>query len=256
FQTSLYAAHPELKTRRGEIRPISFEDAAALIPNTRTALLDFIVTNENVWLFVLTKNASAKAALNTYQVKIKRESLAEKVERFRRRMADRHPDFRNLSREIYGLLLKPAEKQLLGKTTLVISPDGSLWDLPFQVLQSEVGRFLIEDAAISYAPSLSVLREMQLLRRRKQAPAPATLLAMGNPMLGNQSIEFVKFILRGEELPPLPEAEREVEALEQFYGKTSSKVYIGAAAREEVVKQESSQYRILHFATHGVLNDA
>src|SRR5262249_48108264 len=48
----------------------------------------------------------------------------------------------------------------------------------------------------------------------------------------------------------------EVEALEQFYGKASSKVYIGAAAREEVVKQESNRYRILHLATHGILNDA
>src|SRR5262249_39383513 len=36
----------------------------------------------------------------------------------------------------------------------------------------------------------------------------------------------------------------------------TSKVYIGAAAREEVVKQDSNRFRILHLATHGILNDA
>src|SRR5262249_4843151 len=153
------------------------------------------------------------------------------------------------------LLLKPAQKQLLNKTSLVVSPDGPLWDLPFQVLQSEASRFLIEDAAISYAPSLSVLREMQLLQKRRQGAAPGSILALGNPLLGKESIELEKFTWRGEELPPLPEAEREVEALELLYGKARSKVYTGSAAREEIVKQESKGYRILHLATHGVLND-
>src|SRR5262249_23028505 len=101
-----------------------------------------------------------------------------------------------------------------------------------------------------------VLREMQLVRKKKQAPGQKSLLAIGNPKLDNRSVESAKFLLRDGKFEPLPDAEREVEALEQFYGKTSSKVYIGAAAREEVVKQESARYRILHFATHGVLNDA
>src|SRR5262249_38665565 len=161
-----------------------------------------------------------------------------------------------LSQELYRLLLKPAEKQLQNKTSLVISPDGPLWDLPFQVLQSEAGRYLIEDAAISYIPSLSVLREIQLARKKKQAPTQTSLLGLGNPMLASQSIESAKFLLRDEKLDPLPEAEREVQALERLYGKTTSKVYIGAAAREEVVKQDSNRYRILHLATHGILNDA
>ncbi|MCI0391144.1 MAG: CHAT domain-containing protein [Acidobacteria bacterium] len=62
--------------------------------------------------------------------------------------------------------------------------------------------------------------------------------------------------MRDEKIDPLPESEQEVKALRRLYGKSRSKVYIGAEAREDRVKIEASQAGILHFATHGVLNDA
>lgn len=253
FLTTLYTTHPELKVQRGEIRPVSLENVAELIPDAKTALLDFSVTDDNVHLFVLTKNSAAQPALNTYTVKIERKLLAEKVERFRRRMENRDYDFQALSQELYSLLLKPAAQQLLGKTSLIISPDGVLWDLPFQVLLSPESRYLIEQAAISYAPSLSVLREMR--HRAKKGRGALSLLALGNPALGNRSIELAKFAKMDTDLQPLPEAANQVRALGRLYGPARSKVITGAAAREELVKAESARYRILHLATHGILND-
>jgi CHAT domain-containing protein len=255
FQSTLYATHPELKVQRGEARPVSFDDAAGLVPDMKTAILDFVVTDENVHLFILTKDASSQPAFNTYTIKIDRKSLAEKVERYRRRMENRDYDFQALSKELYLLLIKPAEKQLQNKTNLIISPDNVLWDLPFQVLLSPELRYLIEDAAISYTPSLSVLREMQLVRKKKQSPAKASILALGNPALGTRSKELAKFAKMDAELQPLPEAAAQVRALERLYGKTSSRVYTGPAAREELVKERSGRYRILHLATHGILNN-
>jgi CHAT domain-containing protein len=41
-----------------------------------------------------------------------------------------------------------------------------------------------------------------------------------------------------------------------LYGARRSKVYVGVAAREERVKAEANSARILHFATHGIFNDA
>jgi CHAT domain-containing protein len=255
FQTALYAVHTELKVHRGEIQPTSFEDAATLIPDSKTALLDFIVTDENVHLFVLTKDVSAQPILNTYTIKIVRKSLAEKVERYRRRMENRDYDFQALSQELYLLLLKPAQKQLQSKTNLIISPDNVLWDLPFQTLLSPELHYLIEDAAISYAPSLSVLREMQHASKKRQATAKASLLALGNPALGDRSKELAKFVKMDAELQPLPEATAQVRALGRLYGSTLSKVLTDSAAREELVKEQSARYRILHLAAHGILND-
>jgi CHAT domain-containing protein len=62
------------------------------------------------------------------------------------------------ARRLYDQLIKPAEKHLLGVTKLIMVPDGPLWDLPFQALHRGQ-TYLLEDFAISYAPSLSVLRE-------------------------------------------------------------------------------------------------
>ena len=59
-----------------------------------------------------------------------------------------------------------------------------------------------------------------------------------------------------EKLDPLPEAERQVNVIRQIYGAAKSKVYIGAEASEEHAKAEAGSYRILHFATHGILNDS
>ena len=67
----------------------------------------------------------------------------------------------------------------------MIAPDSNLWDLPFQALVNTAGRFMVEDASITYAPSLTVLREMNKRRASQTATsAPATLLALGNPVLG------------------------------------------------------------------------
>ena len=99
---------------------------------------------------------------------------------------------------------------------------------------------------------------MVKLRKRggdRKSLAP-TLLAFGNPALGRQAVGRAGLVTRDERLAPLPEAEREVKALEQLYGASHSKVYVGAEAREERVKSEAGRYRIIHLATHGILDDA
>jgi CHAT domain-containing protein len=92
--------------------------------------------------------------------------------------------------------------------------------------------------------------------RRKAESAGPALLAVGNPVIGKKTVERAALTLRDEKLDPLPEAENEVKALGQLYGSARSRVYIGAEAREDLLKAEAAQARILHFATHGILNNA
>ena len=258
FQTSLYAAHPELKVHRGEAQVIKAEEITGLAPDAGSALLEYVVMDNVTYLFTVTKDVGrAKAEVRAYTLPVKRDELAKQTETFRRQLAARDLGFRGSAANLYALLIKPAEAQLRGKTSIVIAPDGKLWDLPFQALLSGPRRFLIEDAAISYTPSLTALREMMKRRNNQDAnPAPATLLALGNPMLGRETLDRAALALRSEKLDPLPEAEQEVKALRRLYGVSQSKVYVGAEAREDRVKDEAGQAAILHFATHGILNDA
>jgi tetratricopeptide (TPR) repeat protein len=54
FLTSLYIKHPELKVQRGEAMPITASEAAALIPDPSTAIVEFVVTDDKSYLIVLT----------------------------------------------------------------------------------------------------------------------------------------------------------------------------------------------------------
>ncbi|MBO0724671.1 MAG: CHAT domain-containing protein [Blastocatellia bacterium] len=261
LENNLYVAHPELRARRGEASIIKAEEIAALLPDPSSALLEYVVDDDRTYLFAITKAAGhAEAEIEVFTIPIKRVELAKQTEGFRAQLAGRDLGFRASARKLYDLLLKPAQEALRGKTSLVIAPDDKLWELPFQALLTSDSRYVIEKSAVSYAPSLTVLREMRAHRGKHQPGDPAEtagypLLAFGNPAIGKETIERAALALRDERLDPLPEAEQEVKALGRLYG-PHSKVYIGAEASEDRLKAEGARARILHFATHGVLNNA
>ncbi|HEX6715998.1 MAG TPA: CHAT domain-containing tetratricopeptide repeat protein [Pyrinomonadaceae bacterium] len=256
FETQLYVAHPELKMQRGETPIVKPEELAGLLPDSSTALLEYVVGEDETYLFVVTKG-NKDAAIRTYTLPVKRSDLAKDTETLRQQLAGRDLGFRSSASKLYELLLKPAETQLRDMHNLIIVPDSTLWDLPFQALVINTNRFVIEDAAVAYAPSFTVLREMSRRRKVEAAHATApTLLALGNPLVGNETLKKAALTLRDGKLEPLPEAEQEVKALGRLYGVSRSKVYIGADAREDRVKSEASSAKILHFATHAILNNA
>lgn len=251
FQDSLYAAHPELGTKRPPARPVTLSDIHSLL-SPRTAFLEYVITESKTYLLVLTKSDNGSPVLRVYPLGVLPSDIAKRTRAFRDVITTQSA-FADDARSLYDVLLKPAEEQLKGKTTLCIVPDGILWELPFQALEPRNGRYLLEDYAISYAPSLSVLKEMS--GRKTDERAPASLLAFGNPTVPAEIAANIKTTYRGENLGPLPDAEMEVDALKGIWGGSSSRVLIGPNARKNVFRQEASKYKIIHLATHGILDD-
>jgi len=258
FQTTLYAAHPELRVQRGEAKTLTLEDARGLLTD-QDALMEYVVTDKKIYLFVLTTEAGLTShvpTLKSYTLPITRNDLAAQVTAFRQQLARRDLTFKVAANKLHELLIRPARAELQGKRTVVIVPDGVLWELPFQALTDTNGHYLVEDHAISYAPSLTVLREMTRVReQKKRVSSELNLLAIGNPELRNVIAERVSLVHRDEKLGPLPEAEKEVTILGQLYGPGSA-IYIGPDAREDRFKQEAGRFNVLHLATHGILNNA
>lgn len=257
FQTNLYAAHPELKIQRGEAPTITLDEAGKLLPDNHTALLEYVVGDDNSYLFVLTKPPSGRPlTLKVYTLDRTLKYLTSQAEYFRRAIAERDLGIKTPARQLYDLLIGPAQTQLQDVTKLVIVPDGPLWDLPFQALHRGARGYLLEDYAISYAPSLSVLRDMNAKAAALgSAPRGPELFAIGNPNLNRESTTKLASLRSDETLEPLPDAEREVNTLRTLYGSNRSKVLIGAQATEEEVKADAARYRLLHFATHAILDD-
>src|SRR5262249_25271394 len=125
FQTALYSAHPELKTRRGEARPLKLNEASLLIPDDQTALLEFVSTEEKTYLFVLTKRNPPK--IKVYRLNVCQKELTDRVENYRQMLSTLDNRFSKPAHELYDLLLDPAKEQLQGKTKLIVVPDGALW---------------------------------------------------------------------------------------------------------------------------------
>ena len=252
FQDALYAAHPELRTSRQQTTPATLTYINSLL-NPTTAFLEYVVTDSRTYLLVLTKSqVSESPSLRAYPIAIGSNDITNRTRAFRDSITTQSA-FADDARELYDLLLKPAEQQLNGKSSLCIVPDGILWDLPFQALEPRDGHYLLEDYAISYAPSLSVLKQMSV-RKNSERPA-SSLLAFGNPAMSNEIAANIRTTFRDENLGPLPEAEMEVEALRNIWGSPLTRVLVGSNARKSVFRQEASKYSIIHLATHGILDD-
>lgn len=252
FQTKLYAAHPQLRTQRGDLRLFDPSETAALAQGAATVCLEYVVTDEQTFLFVLTPDSPS---VTVYEIPLRRAEVAARVTQWRQQLAARDPAFRGPARQLAEVLLGPARAQLRGQAQLVIVPDAALWELPFQALLLGE-RFLLEEHAVSYAPSLTALREMRRTREQRANQSATSLLAFGNPALPAATLTQTELIYRDYVLAPLPEAEREVKTLAQLYGTAHSKVFTGAQAREAFAKAEAGKHKFLHFATHGILNDA
>ncbi len=244
FQARAFASHPELRLAKGGTPPAGLAEAALAL-DPRTALLAYTVTSRGTHLFVVTvPEPSGPARLQTFTLPAAAPELARRVGDLRRRLAARDLDFGAAGRPLFDLLVAPATAALARSTRLVVVPDGPLWELPFEALPGLRSGVLLEDLAISYAPSLTALAVLRRAGPRPPATGPA-LLAFGNPRLP-----------AGADLPRLPEAERQVLALAALYPLGASRVRVGAQAGEGAFKQQAGSARVLHLATHARLEDA
>ena len=267
FEAALYASHPRLKILRGEAAPPGLENAATLLSDSSTAFLEFVVADTRTYLFALSRIPQTTTAnrsqapvftLNAYVIKAGRAEVAERVKSFREMIAGQDPNFQQNARDNFELLFGPAREQLSGKRTFLISPDDSLWQMPFAALRSADNHYLIEDRAIALASSLAALTEMTKTRdtTKPQRGSQFSILVMGNPVISQSAIDQAK-LLSGLQPPgSATESENEVKAIERLYTASRAKACVGAQATESLMKQEAGKHTVIHLAAPAILSDS
>ena len=153
-------------------------------------------------------------------------------------------------RELYQLLVKPIEQWLPTNPDqrVVFVPKGELFLVPFPALQNEDGIYLIEQHTVSTAPSIQLLdlTERQAIAANK-LKAATEILTVGNPTMpevwNSESVALTQ-------LPALVGSEREAKAVASFF---DTQALVGRQATEQIVKQKIENARIVHLATHGLL---
>jgi CHAT domain-containing protein/Tfp pilus assembly protein PilF len=231
----------------------------------RTALLEYFVGREASFLFVVTRDGLAVHRLPpARELETKVQEIRTTLERPGILTLGR---FRRAAGDLYTTLVVPAAPILAAKPYLLISPDGALSFLPFEVLLADPGRggsyrdlsYLLAEHAVSYVPSASVLeslREPRSVPAVEMAPSKG-FVAFGDPVqpAGQQALVTLRSTSSG--LPPLPGSDREVRAIAALYAPSQVALYLREAATEENVKANPilESARRIHFATHGLVDE-
>jgi len=214
-----------------KVTPLTAKEVQTLLDED-TLLLAFYLATEWAGVFVVTKGETLGLRLD-----ISRKQLAEKVKEFRKETEEgvtvkvfMSKDYEKPLADLYEILIKPLEKELVGKRHVVVVPHGMLHYLPFQALRDQEGRYLIESYTVSYLPSASVLK----YAREKNRGNHADLFAVANPVT---------------DLSPLPAAEVEAREVSALFDR--KQVLLGPRATKTRFKSEGPRYDLLLFSTHG-----
>jgi CHAT domain-containing protein/Tfp pilus assembly protein PilF len=237
--------------------PLKLAEAQALL-NNETVLLEYFVGKNNSHLFEITNKD-----VHVYQI-VGEAQLSKLIQSFREQL--QKPDsvlqlteqsyshYVKLAADFYLMLMKPAESSFESKTRLVIAPDGVLNYLPFEsLLTKTVGSgaidfsklpYLATKFELEYVPSASVLSALHKNVQNTVSDQKA-LLAVAVPTTDAAAD------------PPLPFAKSEVESIAHFYPSNDVTLLIGDQATEENMKRlKLNQYKNLHFASHGSINES
>ena len=106
--------------------------------------------------------------------------------------------------------------------------------------------YLIEKHTILTAPAIQVL---ELTRKQRKQVAAKDVLVVGNPTMPSISPQLGK---PPQQLPSLPGAEQEANAIAQLF---NTKAITGSYATKSAIVQQMQKAKIIHLATHGLLDD-
>jgi CHAT domain-containing protein/tetratricopeptide (TPR) repeat protein len=185
---------------------------------------------------------------------------------------------------LYKLLLGRFQPMLAAKRHLLLVPTGPLTSLPFQVLLTEPpsgatpaaalrgAQWLIRRHALSVLPSVPSLSSLRKLASTGTAVQP--FFGIGDPVLigpgavtpqkrgAAPATPVLQAVYRNglvdvralRELMPLPETADELAAVARTLRAPPDSISLREAATETRVKASPlGQYRVLHFATHGLV---
>lgn len=250
-------------------QPLKLDEVQRQLP-VDTVVLSYSVHESSSWVFVVTAES-----LRVIPLGLNAQELSALVERFRNLIAlgqyeaQVSPAFVELGGELFDLLLRPALNEI-SENRLLLVPDGALHLLPFAALvdsqtssdrSGNPWRYVAEISPLSSVLSLTLYDFLST----QQSKSPASqdelrLVAFGDPALDNpHQVQPANLVTRTgtnlSNLPPLPGARAEVEALAALY-QPKVRTYVGASATEAAAKSVSGRVQYLHFATHSVLNQA
>jgi CHAT domain-containing protein/tetratricopeptide (TPR) repeat protein len=199
----------------------------------------------------------------------------------------------DVAHQTYKLMFGAIERLIQKKRHLILVPTGALTALPFNLLVTETpsghrpnvndleayrhATWLFKRAAVTVLPSVASLKALRILRRQDHGSKP--FIGFGDPVFnsdagrprrtrvtqakaGSNTRTYTAYWrgagidrkMLAEALPPLPETAVELKTIAHKLSVPRSDINLGKDASETKVKNAHlSDYRIVYFATHGLV---
>ena len=233
-----------------------------LLPNE--AVLEYMVTNNGVYLWVVTADGIAEPEFIEYP----REQLMNDVITLRKAIEGSSPDPISTTQFLRSFYEKLVQESLAtlpdGVDTLIIIPSGPLWYLPFsalmmvdrEVANSTRNPYLVEEYTLAYLPSLATLSS--LAEGEATSANVELLLALADPELSPDQLREGEGSKCGPD-EELVRYEELVTACQDFadllVGEEQEEqfVYAGREAQEVLAHRDASR-QIVVYAAHGQFN--
>ncbi len=268
---------------------VGFRELQQLL-DPATTLLEYSLGDDRSYVWAVTRNSIAgfvlpprvqidKAARRVYELVTARAQhpKGETEDQRTARLTRAEAEYPRAAAALSRMILAPAGR-LGANRRLVLVRDGALEYVPFSALpEPGIGEPLMVRHEIVTLPSLSVLAEVR--RAAAARPKPAKTVAVladpvfdlsdervkrtgGTPPAGYASDLMRTDMLRslaavglGGTIPRLPFTRREADAIVSLAPPGTAWAAIDfQASRTTALGPKLSQYRIVHFATHGLLN--
>ncbi len=229
-----------------------------------------IFKNQSRNLFVWIVQPTGKIDFHTVDLSLQQSSLIALINLTRQAIGARgrratltvksSPDAERISRnqqtqqlrQLHQLLIEPIADLLPKDPTdrVIFIPQGELFLVPFPALQDNTGKSLIDQHTLLTAPSIQVLDLTRQQRDRQKTHTTAhTALVVGNPTMPKIRTQVGGDL---EQLANLAGAEQEAQDIAKLFNTTA---ITGANAKKSAIVPQLSSARIIHLATHGLLDD-
>lgn len=157
-------------------------------------------------------------------------------------------------KQLYQWLIEPIVDLLPTEpqAPIVFIPQDFLFSVSFPALQDSSGQYLIEKHTILTAPAIQILdlthqQQQRLTARHREPLQGKDVLVVGNPTMPKLQLGDTV-----QQLPPLLGSQQEAQAIAKLL---NAKALIGDEATKVEIVQQLPKARLVHLATHGLLDD-
>jgi CHAT domain-containing protein len=239
---------------------ITVEEAQKKLIDAQTAFFAYSIGKESSYAFSLSKKDLKIFPLPS------RKELQKQVTDYLKVITDKENHDFHLGYKLYQELILPGLEKDIKKIFIV--PDDILYFLPFEALptQKNYRSWLITNYKLAYVPSLSSFRELVRRNKMNGEKLHKDILAFGDPYFGPYETEekgnnggdiFQNFYSTSAfKFFRLKYSGLEISRIASLFKPSKCTIFLRKKASEEELKaQNLADYKIIHFATHGLIDD-